>query len=308
VDSLSRLDLTTLIAVIVLGATGTYLLLPHSHGRTKPNLAHRVGYVLTTLSVLIMVLGMMRLWRADVEIVTKAFFYIFAFAAIFGAILTVTSRDPIHSALWFAAVVLATSGLFLLSGAQFLAAGTVIVYAGAIIVTFLFVIMLAQKEGRAIYDRMARSPFLATLAGFLLLFTLLYSLIGIQQQRPQSAVASDHVPFVAGHRIVPATERLSSKTMLSPEQSKVLSRALSETNRLPEVTITEAKGTHIADGTHVASLGSNLFTDHLVTVEVAGALLFVALIGALAIATPRAPIRPTVPVIVSEPATGARLT
>ena len=42
--------------------------------------------------------------------------------------------------------------------AQFLAAGTVIVYAGAIVVTFLFVIMLAQMEGKAAYDRAARSP------------------------------------------------------------------------------------------------------------------------------------------------------
>ena len=55
-------------------------------------------------------------------------------------------------------VVIATAGLFLLAGASFLAAGTVIVYAGAIIVTFLFVIMLAQMEGKAVYDRAARMP------------------------------------------------------------------------------------------------------------------------------------------------------
>src|SRR5205085_8838218 len=86
------------------------------------------------------------------------------------------TRNPIYSALWFAAVVLSTSGLFLLAGAQFLAAGTVIVYAGAIIVTFLFVIMLAQMEGRALYDRTARAPFRATLTCFLLFWALLYSL------------------------------------------------------------------------------------------------------------------------------------
>ncbi len=304
-DAISRLDLFTVIAVIVLGATGTYLLLPHGHGRTRPKLAHQVGYALSALSALIL-MAMMRFGKADVEILSKAFFYVFAFGAVFGAILTVTSRDPIHSALWFAAVVLATSGLFLLSGAQFLAAGTVIVYAGAIIVTFLFVIMLAQKEGRAIYDRMARSPFLATLAGFLLLFTLLYSLVGIQKKGP---AATDHNAYVAGGRIVPASERLGMNSRsLSPDQSKVFNRAVSDANRLPEATIAEAKGTHVADGTHVAGLGATLFTDHLVTVELAGALLFVALIGALALAPPRAPIRPTVPVIVSEPASPARLT
>ncbi len=70
---------------------------------------------------------------------------------------TVTSRNPVYSALWFASVVLSTSGLFLLADAPFLAAGTIIVYAGAIIVTFLFVIMLAQMEGKAHYDRAARA-------------------------------------------------------------------------------------------------------------------------------------------------------
>ena len=291
-DPLSRLDLYTLFAVIVLGATGTYLLLPHGHGRAKPKLAHQVGYGLSALAVL----AMMRFWRADVEIVTKAFFYIFAFAAIFGAILTITSRDPIHSALWFAAVVLATSGLFLLSGAQFLAAGTVIVYAGAIIVTFLFVIMLAQKEGRAIYDRMARSPFLATLAGFLLMFGLLYSLIGIQAKGRASSPSAERT-----YDIIPATERLAGTRQLTPDQALVFNRSLPKTARLPE-----ANGLS-ADGTHVASLGTTLFTDHLVTVELAGALLFAALIGALAIATPRAPIRPSTTVIVSKPVAEARI-
>ncbi len=116
-----------------------------------------------------------------------------------------------------------------------------IVYAGAIIVTFLFVIMLAQKEGRAIYDRMARSPFLATLAGFLLMFTLFYSLIGIQAQGPISALAADHIS-VGGRRIIPATERLDSTKSLAPDQAKVLKRALTLANRLPELTLKETRG------------------------------------------------------------------
>ena len=43
---------------------------------------------------------------------------------------------------------------------------------------------------------------------------------------------------------------------------------------------------------HVAGLGETLYTDHLIVVELAGALLFVALIGALSIASPKPPIRP----------------
>ena len=48
--------------------------------------------------------------------------------------------------------------------------GGVIVYAGAIIVTFLFLIMLAQQAaGSAAYDQQVRQPLAATLAGFVVL-------------------------------------------------------------------------------------------------------------------------------------------
>jgi NADH-quinone oxidoreductase subunit J len=284
VETLSRFDLINLFVVIVLGASGVYLLLPHSHGRTKPWLAHGFGYAFSAISVLAFAL----FWRTtNIELVTRIFFYVFAISAIFCAILTITTRDPVHSALWFAAVVLATSGLFLLSGAQFLAAGTVIVYAGAIIVTFLFVIMLAQKEGRAIYDRMARAPFLATLAGFLLLGGMIYTLMGLRDPRSTSTFSKVTTPFVPGYRIRSALERLNEKKLLRPDKAMVLERALPTISRLPEAT------GQSADGSHVESLGATLYTEHLVTVEVAGVLLFAALVGALVIAAPRAPIRPT---------------
>ncbi len=48
--------------------------------------------------------------------------------------------------------------LFLYDGAQFLGVATIVVYAGAILVTFLFVLMLAQPEGQAAYDRVSWAP------------------------------------------------------------------------------------------------------------------------------------------------------
>ncbi len=113
-----------------------------------------------------------------------------------GALLTVTSRNPIYSALWFASVVLSTSGLFLLAGAPFLAAGTVIVYAGAIIVTFLFVIMLAQMEGKALYDRAARAPGSATFTCFLLLWCLIYSLSALSDRAGRRRVQAPASPLI----------------------------------------------------------------------------------------------------------------
>ena len=51
-----------------------------------------------------------------------------------------------------------------------------IVYAGAIVVTFVFVIMLAQQSGATVYDQRSRQPFVATVAAFLLLGALLSTL------------------------------------------------------------------------------------------------------------------------------------
>jgi len=284
VETIEPLNLYRAVAFIILGATGTFLLLPHQHGRTKPALAHRVGYGLVAIAVAIFA----SLWLPTGEVVSRVFFYAFGIMAVAGAVFTIISKNPIHSALWFASVVLATSGLFLLAGAQFLAAGTVIVYAGAIIVTFLFVIMLAQMEGRATYDRMARSPFWATFSAFLLMFGLTYALLALRVPPLTPIGAVRGVSATAANGLVPAIDRLSDPRRITPNQNIVLHRALPPTSALPEVT-----GTRSADRRHVAGLGATLYTEHLVTVELAGALLFAALIGALAIATPKAPIRPS---------------
>ena len=72
---------------------------------------------------------------------------------IVSAIGAVSLANPVYCAMWFGMTLLGTAGLFFFQGAQFLALATVIVYAGAILVTFLFVLMLAQPDGRAYYDR-----------------------------------------------------------------------------------------------------------------------------------------------------------
>ena len=161
--------------VVLLGAAGTFLLLPHKHGAARPRRLHAAGALSTSLGLLLFLF----FWKPPGELVPAFFLYVFGVGAIAGGVLMITSRNPIYSALWFAMVVIATAGLFLLADASFLAAGTVIVYAGAIIVTFLFVIMLAQMEGKAIYDRAARAPGPASFACFLLLWCLIYSLSAV---------------------------------------------------------------------------------------------------------------------------------
>src|SRR5437899_4041871 len=105
--------------------------------------------------------------------VQDALFYLFSGSAVVAGTMMITNRNPVYSALWFAIVTLSVCGLFLLQSAPFLAAATVIVYAGAIVVTFVFVIMLAQQSGATVYDQRSRQPFFATVLAVLLLVALL---------------------------------------------------------------------------------------------------------------------------------------
>ena len=78
-----------------------------------------------------------------------------ALAVLGGAILTVVSRNPIHSALALLLSIGGVTGNFLALGAQFLAAIELIVYAGAIVVLFVFVIMLIGPAAVPSRDRHA---------------------------------------------------------------------------------------------------------------------------------------------------------
>lgn len=69
-------------------------------------------------------------------------FFILAIIAVFGAVMVVTRKSPVASAIYLVMTMCSLAGLFVLLGAIFLAAFQVIVYAGAIMVLFLFVIML----------------------------------------------------------------------------------------------------------------------------------------------------------------------
>jgi NADH-quinone oxidoreductase subunit J len=272
--------------VVVLGATGTYLMLPHKHGTARPLRQYGAGAIAAGVGLLLFLFFL----SPPGPFLATLFFYLFSVAAIASAIMTVTSRNPVYSALWFASVVVATAGLFLLAGAPFLAAGTVIVYAGAIIVTFLFVIMLAQMEGKAAYDRAARAPGLATLTCFLLLWCLIFALTALKTkpteaaQGPPARIAE--TSSMARARDLASTHNIRAMHPYVP----VLDRVLHPTSMIFD----PAEKDKLKEKPNVAGLGESLYTDHLVTVGLAGALLFVALVGAVAITNPKRPHRPGV--------------
>lgn len=69
--------------------------------------------------------------------------YIFlSFITLLGAIMVISSLNPIHSVFWLVLVFLNSSALLLLLGYNFIPLMLIIVYVGAIAILFLFVIMM----------------------------------------------------------------------------------------------------------------------------------------------------------------------
>ena len=70
------------------------------------------------------------------------FFYIFAFIAIFSAIMVTASKNTVHSVFFLILDFISVSCLFIMIGAEFLGMIMLIVYVGAVAVLFLFVVMM----------------------------------------------------------------------------------------------------------------------------------------------------------------------
>ena len=99
-------------------------------------------------------------------------FYLFSFSAIIGGLMTVISRNPVHSVLWLILAFLSSAGLFVLLGAEFLAMLLIIVYVGAVAVLFLFVVMMLDVDFSTLKAEMASYLPLALLIGVVLIMQL----------------------------------------------------------------------------------------------------------------------------------------
>lgn len=110
-------------------------------------------------------------------------FFALAALAVGSAIMMITRRNPITSALYLIMNFFTVSGLFLLLQAQFIAIIQVLVYMGAIMVLFVFVIMLLnlQKEEKQkekfTYKRIT-AVLLSIFLFFLLGFTIYFGFAG----------------------------------------------------------------------------------------------------------------------------------
>lgn len=72
-------------------------------------------------------------------------FYVLASIAILSALMVVSLKNLVHSALSLALMLLSIAGFYLLLNAEFLALVQVLIYIGAIVVLFIFLIMLTPR-------------------------------------------------------------------------------------------------------------------------------------------------------------------
>ena len=73
-------------------------------------------------------------------------FYLFAAIILYGALQTVTAKNPVHSALHLVLTFCASAMMWLLMQAEFLGITLVVVYVGAVMVLFLFVVMMLNID------------------------------------------------------------------------------------------------------------------------------------------------------------------
>lgn len=232
-------SLQAIVAASVLLGAGLWLLLPRggSPGRG-------IGAFLSAAALGLFAYVVVRIDPGHK--IGDAVFLLLATTTIVSAIGAVTLRSPVYCAIWFALTLLGTAGLFLYQGAQFLGVATVVVYAGAILVTFLFVLMLAQPKGLTAYDRVSWEGMLSAATGAVLVGLL-------------SAIIFAPPPPVEGEPGGSLAGAAAGRVSAADRDAEILS---------PQ---------------HMAHLGGQLFSRHLIAVEVAGTLLLVALVGAVAI-------------------------
>jgi NADH-quinone oxidoreductase subunit J len=240
-----------LLAATALGAIGLYLMLP----RERAPLV-RIGGLTGALALAALFLLLVR--AADHGLGgahdrPPVYFYLFTAIMIAGAVGVICQPRPVYAALYFVLVTLAGAGLFVLLLAEFMAVVLIIIYAGAILVTYVFVIMLASQGsvGGAVaapaYDKRSSGGLIAIVVSFVLVGTITQMLLPSPNKVIAAPGASDQMMVESLSIPEPATE--------------------------PHMTASS-----------VQLLGINLYSQYAMSLELAGILLTIALIGAVVIA------------------------
>ena len=105
-------------------------------------------------------------------------FYAFAAVLVFAGLRVITTRNPVHAALWLVLSFFSAAGVWLLLQAEFLAIALVLVYVGAVMVLFLFVVMMLDVNFDKLRERFKSYIPVAATVGILVLVEMTLVLVG----------------------------------------------------------------------------------------------------------------------------------
>ena len=108
-------------------------------------------------------------------VLESLFFYILSGIILTGAVLTITRRNAIHSAIWLIVTLIGVAGLYLHLHAEFLAAVQVLLYIGGITILLLFAIMLTSRLSARGLEIFNQQVIAAALVSGGILFVLVYA-------------------------------------------------------------------------------------------------------------------------------------
>jgi len=212
---------------------------------------------------------------------------------------------PVYAALYFVLITLAGAGIFVLLLAEFMAIVLIIIYAGAILVTYVFVIMLASQGSTGgnvaapAYDRRASGALSAVFVAFVLAGSILQVLLPTPNPDYKMASASGPIA-IAGQKAWRdiAESRAEDKSVLQNQAAELMVASLGMSpvkpvvaSTLPATTATATNATTAAASpreamlpSNVQVIGTSLYSQYSFSLELAGVLLTIALIGAVVIA------------------------
>ena len=249
--------------------------------------------------LVILLLSLRAFAAADGELraLPSPLFYVFGLIALGASLRVITHPRPVYAALYFILSILSTAGLYLLLSAEFMAFALVIVYAGAILITYLFVIMLATQAPTEAevdelpeYDAVGREPMVATLAAFVLLGALTTMLLGgAAELQPAPAAHPDAVLAE-----LPARVARSLRDAGMMERGEELARG-ADNRYLIDVdgrmaTVAGDDGRRVEawpedlSAYNVEGVGFSLLNDYPGSIEIAGVILLMAMVGAVVLA------------------------
>ena len=193
------------------------------------------------------------------------FFYLFSALAVTGAIMLISFRNPVSSALSMVLSFVGMAGLFTGLNAYFVGIIQILVYAGAIMVLFIFIIMLLDLSEES--KLTLKTP--TIIAGAVLPLLLVIQVLGVIQSGPEETDFTVITPEV----MAAAAEDPQFKNQTSIKDSLTHEK----TPKLPDTNL----------------IGFTLFKGFNFPLQVMGILLLVSTVGVVVLskrsssATPR---------------------